>query len=415
MINFYRQFLPNCAGLMLPLTNMLSGPKSPLELTGDAMTAFERTKNSLVDAILLTHLAPEAQLSLTVDALTVAVGSVLQQHLAGSTRPLVFFSKKLLPADTRHSTFGREPHAIYVAVKHFRHFLVLFGMIVFANRWNHHMKSCSKYSRVPLITRRIFCGNKQDVVSIDRTKAAFSEELQETMLPGSQVNGYTSTDSRITRTNPPSNTTSPGEQTPVYLYQRQRKSSGLADEESSHYSVSRRFAAPGGAEKRLSVVFSGMNLDESDRKSSLPTSTSGRLLSPPPPGLVTRDGMGSQDLRVTDGRTRRHSHHSQTRQRRESGRQTASSVCTSPSDVPPSAGKDTVGNHRISSVTGNSATVTGDPQSLRRLFPEMSQKVKPLAPGRHERRYSQTKDEQRSLTNGSVTSCSNELKNIGVR
>ncbi|KAL7064448.1 hypothetical protein AAHC03_05216 [Spirometra sp. Aus1] len=217
----------------------------------------------------------------------------------------------------------------------------------------------------------------------------------------------------ITRTNPPSNTTSPGEQTPVYLYQRQRKSSGLADEESSHYSVSRRFAAPGGAEKRLSVVFSGMNLDESDRKSSLPTSTGGRLLSPPPPGLVTRDGMGSQDLRVTDGRTRRHSHHSQTRQRRESGRQTASSVCTSPSDVPPSAGKDTVGNHRISSVTGNSATVTGDPQSLRRLFPEMSQKVKPLAPGRHERRYSQTKDEQRSLTNGSVTSCSNELKNIG--
>ncbi|BHF59223.1 hypothetical protein SprV_0100218000 [Sparganum proliferum] len=123
MVNFYRRFLPNCADLMLPLINMLSGPKGPLELTGEALTAFERIKNSLADATLLTHPAPEAQLSPMVDASTVAVGAVLQQHLAGSTQPLAFFSKKLLPAGTRYSTFGRELLAIYLAVKHFRHFL----------------------------------------------------------------------------------------------------------------------------------------------------------------------------------------------------------------------------------------------------------------------------------------------------
>ncbi|BHF81061.1 hypothetical protein SprV_0702419000 [Sparganum proliferum] len=123
MVNFYRRFLSNCADLMLPLTNMLSGPKGPLELTGEALTAFERIKNSLADATLLTHSAPEAQLSLMVDASTVAVGAVLQQHLAGSTQPLAFFSKKFLPAETRYSTFGRELLAIYLAVKHFRHFL----------------------------------------------------------------------------------------------------------------------------------------------------------------------------------------------------------------------------------------------------------------------------------------------------
>ncbi|BHF82314.1 hypothetical protein SprV_0802545100 [Sparganum proliferum] len=123
MVNFYRRFLPNCADLMLPLTNMLSGPKCPLKLTGDAVTAFERIMNSLADATFLTHPAPEAQLSLMVDVSTVAVGAVLQQHLAGSARPLVFFSKKFLPAETRYSTFGRELLAIYLAVKHFRHFL----------------------------------------------------------------------------------------------------------------------------------------------------------------------------------------------------------------------------------------------------------------------------------------------------
>ncbi|BHF60636.1 hypothetical protein SprV_0100360100 [Sparganum proliferum] len=123
MINFYRRFLPNCADLMMPLTKMLSGPKGLLELTGEALTAFERIKNSLADATLLTRPAPGAPLSLMVDSAAVVVGAVLQQHLAGSNRPQAFFSKKLLPTETRYSTFGREPLATYLAVKHFRHFL----------------------------------------------------------------------------------------------------------------------------------------------------------------------------------------------------------------------------------------------------------------------------------------------------
>ncbi|BHF78006.1 hypothetical protein SprV_0602111600 [Sparganum proliferum] len=133
MVNFYRRFLPNCADHMLPLTNMLSGPKGPLKMTGEALTAFERIKNSLADATLLTHPAREAQRSLMLDASTVAVGAVLKQHLAGSTQPLAFFSKKLLPAETRYSNFGRELLAIYLAVKHFRHFLEVQEFTIFTD------------------------------------------------------------------------------------------------------------------------------------------------------------------------------------------------------------------------------------------------------------------------------------------
>nr|VZH96084.1 unnamed protein product [Spirometra erinaceieuropaei] len=100
MVNIYRRFLPNCADLMMPLTNLLSGPKGPLVLRGHALTAFERTKTSLADATLLTHPASEAPLSQMVDASTVAIGAVLQQHINDSTRPLAFFSKKLSPAET---------------------------------------------------------------------------------------------------------------------------------------------------------------------------------------------------------------------------------------------------------------------------------------------------------------------------
>nr|VZI35900.1 unnamed protein product [Spirometra erinaceieuropaei] len=59
---------------MLPLSDMLSGPKGPLELIGEALAAFERIENSLADAALLTPPAPEAQLYLMVDASTVALG-----------------------------------------------------------------------------------------------------------------------------------------------------------------------------------------------------------------------------------------------------------------------------------------------------------------------------------------------------
>nr|VZI30591.1 unnamed protein product [Spirometra erinaceieuropaei] len=92
MVNFYRRFLPNCAYLMLTLTNLLSGPNDPVELRGHALTEFERIKISLADVTLLTHIAPEAPLSLMVDASTVAVGAVLQQHINNTKRPLAFFS-----------------------------------------------------------------------------------------------------------------------------------------------------------------------------------------------------------------------------------------------------------------------------------------------------------------------------------
>ncbi|BHF73643.1 hypothetical protein SprV_0401672500 [Sparganum proliferum] len=61
-------------------------------------------KNSLADATLLTHPAPEAQMSLM-----------------------------LLPAETRYSIFGRELLAICLTVKHFRHFLEVRDFTVFTD------------------------------------------------------------------------------------------------------------------------------------------------------------------------------------------------------------------------------------------------------------------------------------------
>ena len=46
-------------------------------------------------------------------------GSLMHQAL----QLLAYFSGQLKPAERRYSTFGREPLALYLAVKHFRHSL----------------------------------------------------------------------------------------------------------------------------------------------------------------------------------------------------------------------------------------------------------------------------------------------------
>ena len=78
MINFYRRFIPRCAALTQPLTDLLVGkPTKTLELSNTAIVAFEAFKLALADATRLSHLYPYAELCLMVDASDFAVGGVL--------------------------------------------------------------------------------------------------------------------------------------------------------------------------------------------------------------------------------------------------------------------------------------------------------------------------------------------------
>ena len=57
------------------------------------------------------------------DASEVAVGVVLQQFIQDEWRPIAYFSRKLKPVETQHSTFDPELLVIYLSIKHFRHIL----------------------------------------------------------------------------------------------------------------------------------------------------------------------------------------------------------------------------------------------------------------------------------------------------
>jgi hypothetical protein len=123
LINFYRRFLPAVARTLQPLTDLLKGSPKVLVWSPAAEAAFVAAKAALVAAVPLCHPAPNAVLSLSVDASDSHVGGVLQQQVGKGWKPLAFFSKKLAPAEVKYSTFDRELLAAYATIRHFRFLL----------------------------------------------------------------------------------------------------------------------------------------------------------------------------------------------------------------------------------------------------------------------------------------------------
>ncbi|CAI2738545.1 unnamed protein product [Dicrocoelium dendriticum] len=123
LVNYYRRFIPNCASIVQPMTDLLRGKQRSFHFTDDAKLSFEKLKDAISNIALLAHPDTSAPLSLTTDASDTAVGAVLQQLIDRRWIPLGFFSKRLQPAESRYSTFGRELLAIYLGIRHFRHYL----------------------------------------------------------------------------------------------------------------------------------------------------------------------------------------------------------------------------------------------------------------------------------------------------
>ena len=108
---------------MQPLHSLLEGKSQTLTWTDEATASFNATKDALAKASLLAYPTPDAPTCLMTDASDTAVGAVLQQNINGTWQPISFFSRKMTPAESRYSTFDRELLAVYLAIKHFRHFL----------------------------------------------------------------------------------------------------------------------------------------------------------------------------------------------------------------------------------------------------------------------------------------------------
>jgi hypothetical protein len=78
MMHFFCLFLPNCAQVLRPLTDLLmEGPKT-LERTASAQEAFQNAKRLLAAAVPLQHPVPHSELSLATDAFDTHSSGVMQ-------------------------------------------------------------------------------------------------------------------------------------------------------------------------------------------------------------------------------------------------------------------------------------------------------------------------------------------------
>ena len=125
MLNYYRRFMPGLASTLDPLHSAVgtAGRSRSINWDDDCARAFSRSKEALSRAVLLHHPAPTATTALTVDASDVAIGAELAQLRRGAWVPIAFFSRKLQAAQVKYSAFDRELLAMYLATRHFRHFL----------------------------------------------------------------------------------------------------------------------------------------------------------------------------------------------------------------------------------------------------------------------------------------------------
>ena len=162
MLNFYNRCIPHAAEIMKPLYEATTAKKQNkgLEWTEGMERSFKEAKKALEQATILRHPRPGAEIAMVADASGTAVGAVLQQRArqGGAWEPLAYFSKKLKPPEVRYSAFDRELLAVYLGIRHFRHYLegrkftiftdhrlLTFAMAKSSEPWSHRQARQLEY------------------------------------------------------------------------------------------------------------------------------------------------------------------------------------------------------------------------------------------------------------------------------
>ncbi len=118
-----------------------TAPEARPFLTPEARLAFNRLRQAFIEAPILHHFDPERHIRIETDASGYAIGGVLSQLTSdqrlsesdenfsskssdvGQWHPVAFFSRKMIPTETRYETHDQELLAIVETFKTWRHYL----------------------------------------------------------------------------------------------------------------------------------------------------------------------------------------------------------------------------------------------------------------------------------------------------
>ena len=123
--NFYWRFIGKYSRVAGPLTD-LTGKKAltPFQLPQKVIEAFQVLKEAFMKAPLLAHFNLDIACIVETDASGFAISAILSQRQSDTHRHLiVFYSRKMIPAELIYQTGDQELLAIVAAFKTWRHYL----------------------------------------------------------------------------------------------------------------------------------------------------------------------------------------------------------------------------------------------------------------------------------------------------
>ena len=94
--------------------------------TPGAKLAFTKLRQAFLKALILHYFDPKCYIRIETDASGYAIGGVISQLISdnlGQWHPVAFFSRKIIPAETRYKTHNGEFLVIVEAFKTWRHYL----------------------------------------------------------------------------------------------------------------------------------------------------------------------------------------------------------------------------------------------------------------------------------------------------
>lgn len=133
--NFYRRFIVRYAKVSRPLSELLKGSKNGKQVgdfiwSAEAAQAFTELIGMFTSAPILVHFDPNGKILVETDASGFAIAAIISQFVKsmehdGQPRwhPIAFYSRKMIPAETRYPTHDQELLAVVEAFKQWRHYL----------------------------------------------------------------------------------------------------------------------------------------------------------------------------------------------------------------------------------------------------------------------------------------------------
>lgn len=117
MCNYYRKFVQNYSKLTTPLNNLLC-KNVKFEWTDECQNSFDSLKKVLLSSPILSYPVISKILSLTCDASSSAIGSVLGQlDDNGKEHVIAYGGRSLSPCEKKWSTSEQEMLAVLEGIR----------------------------------------------------------------------------------------------------------------------------------------------------------------------------------------------------------------------------------------------------------------------------------------------------------